>query len=175
MNVDDKTYYDSVTLQLNFNNGTFSIVNAKPKSSTLFAKPLEPQFNAAEGFTIGFLGCEKSGENEITCHMLVVNHDANFSQMAAIATLFDNGIPKEAGSMLQDNLYNTYIAKSVTFNNKTDSFSVTGTLVKDIAVKLSMVFTGIDKNARSILVFKPWFATIPFGKNIFVTFKDIKF
>jgi hypothetical protein len=170
VNVDNQTFYDSVTLQLNFGDGTFSVVDAKKKSSTLFERPLEPQFNA-EGFTIGFLGCEKSETNQITCYLQVVNNESD-RELAVIA----NEEPNSAtGSILFDNLNNTYIAQSVTFTNISDDHFVKAILYQGVPVKLSMVFKGIDINASSILIFKPWFETIPLGKDFFGSFKDIRF
>ncbi|NOT83781.1 MAG: hypothetical protein HOP02_03160 [Methylococcaceae bacterium] len=173
VNADDKTFYDSVTLQLNFGNGTFLVVNAKEKSPTLFDRPLEPQVTV-EGFTIGFLGCEKSGMDQITCYLQVVNNEAD-REVAAIARYPDPSADNAAvGSILFDNLNNTYIAQSVTFTNITDDIFVKARLYQDIPVKLSMVFTGININASSILLFRSTFNT-SFGKHFVGTFKNIKF
>jgi hypothetical protein len=167
VNVDDQTFYDSVTLQLNFTNGTFSVVNAKPKPPTIFETPLEPQFNA-EGYTIGLLGCESSGSSQITCHLQVVNNEAD----RELRVFANNG---SQVSLLFDNLNNSVTAASLTFANKTSTNFVETTLFQGQPVKISMVFTGININASSISTLKLYCYDPNSRRFFYGTFKDIDF
>jgi len=171
VNVDGQTVYDSVTLQLNLGNGTFSVLNANPKPSTIFDTPQEPQFNT-EGYTIGLFGCKTSGTNQITCYMQVVNNEAD----RELWVFADPAFGLSPDSLLFDNLNNTYKAASITYTDVTSSqFVRVPLLFQGIPIKISMVFEGININASSISTFKPAFRDIKSGREFYGTFEDIDF
>ncbi|MDD5323056.1 MAG: hypothetical protein PHD43_21080 [Methylococcales bacterium] len=169
VNVDGLTVYDSVTLQLNFANGTFSVLNAQPKPSTIFNTPQEPQYTA-EGYTIGSLGCATSGVNEITCYLQVVNNQADRKLRVF------NHTQSSGDSLIFDDLNNTYKAALVTVGNQTtDGIWVETTLIQGIPVKISIVFKNISPSAHSISAFKPLFYDLTSRREFEATFKDIDF
>jgi hypothetical protein len=155
VNVDGFTVYDSVTLQLNFTTGTFSVVNAKPKPSTIFDTPQEPQYTA-EGYTIGSLGCATSGVNEITCYLQAVNNQANRKLRVWNRAYTSSSTPD--GSLLFDDHNNIYEAVLVTVGSQTtDGAYIDTILIQGVPVRISMVFKNISLSAQSISAFKPLF------------------
>ncbi|NOT84504.1 MAG: hypothetical protein HOP02_06920 [Methylococcaceae bacterium] len=167
ISVNDKPAYDSVTLKLDFNTNTFSVINAKPKSTTLFDKPQEPQVTE-EGFTIGSLGCEKTGASKISCYLLIVNNNADVK-----ARLWMDSSYK---SLLFDNLNNTYTAKSGMISGFEGSGYTNATLFQGIPVKVRLDYEGININATSISSLKPAIENTGTGGGVYYpTFKDIKF
>ncbi len=170
VNVDGLTVYDSVTLQLNFANGTFSVLNAQPKPSTIFDTPQEPQYTA-EGYTIGSLGCATSGVNEITCYLQVVNNQADRK-----LRVWNRGFSPTSGFFLFDDLNNTYKAALVTVGNQTtDGAYIETTLIQGIPVRISIVFKNISPSAHSISAFKPLFYDLTSRREFEGNFKEIEF
>lgn len=175
ISVDDKTFYDTVTLKLDFSNGTFSYISSKVKPTTLFDKPIEPQFNE-EGFTVGSLGCEKTASTKVSCYLLMVNNNEDTQvtlTRSASQTSYDHQ------SLLFDNLNNTYVAKSIMLSGSESNNSyLEKTLFQGIPVKVRLDFEGISTSANSIATVKPTFTYRSKSNSIVAfspTFKNIKF
>jgi hypothetical protein len=169
VNVNGTTFYDSVTLQLDLNKGTFTVLNAKPKGISLSATPIDSF--TAEGYTVGLLGCESSGTNEITCHMRVVNNEAERG-LTVYSDQSGYGI-----SLLFDDLNNAYKPASITFINEPSASYVFATLSQGVPANIKMVFKGIDIRAKSISAFTPKFSAgwNTNGAQFGVVFRNIKF
>jgi len=60
VNVDDQTFFDSVTLKLDLTNGTFSIIDAQAKANTTSEIALQ-QIETGD-YSVGLLGCARTGE-----------------------------------------------------------------------------------------------------------------
>lgn len=98
--VDDTTVYDSVTLQLNLANGTFTILDATLKD-TSFSKNVIDSV-AENGLKVDFYGCALTGKNQITCMTKIVAINDNLLMHVNILQIPNvNG-----GSRLWDNLSN---------------------------------------------------------------------
>ncbi|MEQ1635971.1 MAG: hypothetical protein ABL903_04715 [Methylococcales bacterium] len=170
ISVDDKSFYDTVTLQLNFSNGTFSYISSNPKPTTLFDKPVEPQVTD-EGFTVGSLGCKKTASTKVSCYLQIVNNNAD----ATVRLWLDSSYK----SQLFDNLNNTYLAKSGMISaEETTSGYVSSILFQGIPAKIRIDFEDINATASSVSALKPAIGYTAKGKSeviFYPTFKDIKF
>ncbi|MCX7089285.1 MAG: hypothetical protein NTV00_14690 [Methylococcales bacterium] len=172
VNVNGSTFYDTVTLKLNLSNGTFSVLNAQPKSKTVFDTPIGSY--TAEGYTVDLLGCASTGTNEITCYSRVVNNKAK-------RTLYANGGSFTGGgntlaSILFDDLNNAYKAASVTFSTESSSNYVSAAIAQGVPANVTLVFKGINIKAKAISSFQPAFLTTGDANVHFeANFRNIKF
>ncbi len=153
VSVDGKTNYDSVTIQFDFNKGTFNILSAIAHNTAISKTPL--QTFKSSGFVYDFLGCQRTGTNEITCYTNITNTGND----AALSTGFygDN-------SYLYDDLSNQYKLSSLTILNQTVTLSpccfgyLNLTYIQGIPVLAAYTFTGFNIHATSITIFQPWFS-----------------
>jgi len=102
--VDDTTVYDSVTLQLNLTNGTFTILDATLRDTTFENTVVDSVTQS--GLKVDFYGCALTGKNQITCMTKIValNQDLN---VIAGQVRFDF-------DRLFDNLSNGYQVSTIT-------------------------------------------------------------
>ncbi|NOT85918.1 MAG: hypothetical protein HOP02_14310 [Methylococcaceae bacterium] len=187
VNVDDQTYWDSVTLKLDIANGTFSIVDAKPKATTPTTPNQTLQQVKSEGYTVDFLGCAKTGNikgelMDVSCSMQVTNNQADSMLDVSGSSpvgLNENGLsPNQVSAMpphygmagvpsLRDNFNQVY--HSATSNLKSNpSFQPQG-----VPVNISFTYA-MNKNVSSISVFMPFCIDTKTKKLLDVVFKDIK-
>lgn len=71
VSVDGTTTYDSVTLQLNLANGTFTILDATLKDTSFSETVLATV--SSNGVKVDLYGCALSGKNQITCKTKVIS------------------------------------------------------------------------------------------------------
>ncbi len=162
--VDDTTVYDSVTLQLNLADGTFTILDATLKDNS-FSETVIDSFSQS-GLRVDFYGCILSGKNQITCLTKIVAVNQNLVIHAKGGVL----------SRLWDNLSNEYNTSTVTALDKADQFDVGFNLIQGIPVEVKFIFNNINPTATSISIFESRFDIGNFGSNpVISTFTDIDF
>ena len=54
-------------MKLNFSTGTFELVDFSPKSNMISSTPIESM--EEQNIKMDFMGCDRSGRNEVTCHI----------------------------------------------------------------------------------------------------------
>lgn len=146
--VDENTVYDSVTLQLDLNSSTFSILDATLKDTSFPDSALDTF--SENGLKIDFFGCNLSGKNQITCLTKIVASNQNLEIKAF-------GKDDSRISQLFDNLSNEYGASTVTALDMTDSLLLDFTLIKGIPVEVKFIYNNINPSATSISLFEPLF------------------
>jgi len=149
--VDDKTVYDSVTLQLNLVNGTFTILDATLKD-TSFSKNVIDSVTE-NGLKVDFYGCALTGKNQITCMTKIVAINDNLLMHVNILQIPNvNG-----GSRLWDNLSNEYSPSTAVALDKTSTANLQFNLIQGIPVEVKFIYNSIKSNAESISIFQPQF------------------
>lgn len=158
--VDDTTVYDSVTLQLNLANGTFTILDATLRDTTFENAVVDSVTES--GLKVDFYGCALTGKNQITCMTKIValNKDMGIGTGGF-------GVTK-----LFDNLSNEYTISTATALDKAGP-NLQFTLIQGIPVEVKFIFNNINAQATSISRFNPWF----FGNNaeVYPEFRDVDF
>lgn len=166
VSVDGSTVYDSVTLQLNLANGTFTILDATLKD-TSFSEIVLDTFSQ-NGIKVDFYGCALSGKNQITCMTKAVSltkdQDFYVSRTPSFASYKD--------SNLFDNLSKKYIQSTVTALDKSGP-NLSFKLIQGIPVEVKFIYNDIDPSATSISAFQPYF--YPESGSIVGDFRDIDF
>ncbi len=165
VSVDGSTVYDSVTLQLNLANGTFTILDATLKDISFSDTVLDSL--TENGLKVDFYGCALSGKNQITCMTKVV----------AISKDMKMVVWGDGRSKLFDNLSNQNYASTVTALDKTGSAAVDIVLIQGIPVEVKFIYNNINPAATSISAFQPEFMiTVDFIVNSVIgNFRDINF
>lgn len=159
--VDDTTVYDSVTLQLNLANGTFTILDATLRDTTFENAVVDSVTES--GLKVDFYGCALTGKNQITCMTKIV---ALNQDMRIDTGVF--GLTK-----LFDNLSNEYNISTTTALDKAGS-DLHFTLIQGIPVEVvKFIFNNINPQATSISRFNPWF--FGNGSSVSPEFRDIDF
>lgn len=162
--VDDTTVYDSVTLQLNLANGTFTILDATLRDTTFENAVVDSVTES--GLKVDFYGCALTGKNQITCMTKIVALNRDLTVTAGIGSNFDV-------SKLFDNLSNQYVISTTTALDKAGS-SVNFVLIQGIPVEVKFIFNNINSQAMSISSFRPSF-TVPGIGFVELDFRDIDF
>lgn len=163
--VDETTVYDSVTLQLNLANGTFTILDATLKDNSFSDTVLDSL--TENGLKLDFYGCALSGKNQITCMTKVVAINKDMKMV----------VWGDGRSKLFDNLSNQNYASTVTALDKTGSGAVEIALIQGIPVEVKFIYNNINPTATSISAFQPEFMiTADFIVNSVIgNFRDINF
>ncbi len=161
VSVDGTTLYDSVTLQLNLANGTFTIVDATLSDNSFSSTAIDTL--TQDGIKVDFMGCTLSGKNQITCMTKVVSLTKDQLINAYGSTL----------SKLFDNQSKEYSTSTVTALDKSGSVSLSFNAIQGIPIEVKFIFNNIDPAATSISSFQPWISN---GfSNIQPDFRDIEF
>lgn len=160
--VNDTTVYDSVTLQLNLANGTFTILDATLRDTTFENAVVDSVTEG--GLKIDFYGCALTGKNQITCMTKIVALNSDM--------LIGAGNPFSS-TALYDNLSNEYLASTATALNDAGSF-IRFTLIQGIPVEVRFIFNNINSAATSISSFQPVFNGTDSGV-VSPDFRDIDF
>lgn len=165
VSVDGSTVYDSVTLQLNLANGTFTILDATLKDTSFSETALDTLTH--NGVKVDFMGCALTGYNQISCMTKVTSINKDQKMIASGSDRFI--LP----SKLFDNLSNEYNPSTVTALDQSGSSSLTFNIIQGVPVKVKFIYNNINPAAISISAFKPRFApdTGAFTGN----FRDIEF
>ncbi|MCB1976674.1 MAG: hypothetical protein KDE66_06635, partial [Nitrosomonas sp.] len=158
----DTTVYDSVTLQLNLANGTFTILDATLRDTTFENAVVDSVTEG--GLKIDFYGCALTGKNQVTCMTKIVALDSDM--------LIGAGNPFSS-TALYDNLSNEYLASTATALNEAGSF-IRFTLIQGIPVEVRFIFNNINSAATSISSFQPVFNGTDSGV-VSPDFRDIDF
>lgn len=148
VSVDGTTNYKSVTLELNFTNQTFAVIDATPKDTSFSATPLESV--TANGLKTEFYGCARSGHNQISCLTKVISNTVDQSMILNVARY------TSAPSQLFDNLGKQYNAKVSALDQQSNT-ALTVNLIQGVPVEVKFIFDDIDIQATSISAFKPHF------------------
>lgn len=161
--VDDTTVYDSVTLQLNLANGTFTILDATLRDTTFENTVVDSVTQS--GLKVDFYGCALTGKNQITCMTKIValNQDLN---VIAGQVRFDS-------DRLFDNLSNGYQESTITALDKAGIF-VEFILIQGIPVEVKFIFNNINPQATSITSFRSVFFSLE-SSSVELDFRDIDF
>ncbi len=165
--VDNNTVFDSVTLQLNLANGTFTILDATPKDTSFSETALDTL--TLEGLKVDFVGCNLSGKNQVTCMTKIVSISADESIRVFGDTLNNS-------SELFDDQSREYTPTTVTALDKTGSSTLEFNIIQGIPVKVKFIYNNVDSAATSISLFRPLF-TIGNSSSRVIRgeFRDIEF
>ncbi len=156
VSVDGTTNYDSVQLQMDFANGTFSILDATLDSSD--NNPFSD--TALDSLTentvqVDFHGCALSNVNQVTCMIKLAGLNSNVNVLAA------GNAP--SFSKLFDNLGNEYDVSTIIALNKTSTITELDTTgpslqfrtFRGIPVEVKYIYNSIDPAATSFSAFQP--------------------
>lgn len=161
--VDDTTVYDSVTLQLNLADGTFTILDATLRDDSFSKTVLDTL--SQDGIKIDFYGCALSGKNQITCMTKVTSLDIDQ----------EFGVMGLTGSPLFDDRSTTYTPTTLTALNQTGSQFIIFNLIQGIPVEVKFIYSNISSAATAISAFKPSFIANNGRSTISANFRDIDF
>ncbi len=165
VSVDGSTVYDSVTLQLNLANGTFTVLDATLKDTSFSETALDTTtFN---GVKVDFMGCALSGKNQITCKTKVTSINKD-QKMEVEGYNSDRYLSK-----LFDNLSNEYHPSTVTALDKSASSYLTFNIIQGVPVEVKFIYNNINPSATSISAFQPYF--YPDTGGFIANFRDIAF
>lgn len=160
VSVDGSTVYDSVTLQLNLANGTFTILDATLKDTSFSEAALDTMtFN---GVKLDFMGCSLSGYNQISCMTKItsINKDQAMAAAGASNVYPPSSSTAASPSKLFDNLGNEYSPSTVTALDQSGSDSLRFNMIQGVPVKVKFIFNNINPAATSISAFQPSFAPV---------------
>lgn len=161
--------YNNVTLQLDFDNGTFKVLDTQPKTTTISDTPLQSQtlsYSSFEKYKFDFFGCERSGHNQISCYVDVTAY-SDYPPII-LATY----------SSLYDNQGREYLAASITISDTPIIVDQVFPSIKDTPIRVRYFFDNFNIHATSISVFKPTFYDFEsYGGDIpnyyFIDFRNI--
>jgi len=167
VSVNGTTNYESVTLQLDLSNGTFSVLDATPKDTSFSDEALETL--TSNGLKVDFYGCASTGFNQVSCKVKVVSTGSDQSiYVLSDTNAFGNGNDTSAF----DNLGREY-KPTVTAFDKSSSVSLEFNLLQGVPAEVKFIFDDFDIQATSIAAFKPFFY---FNKSIIEgNFRNISF
>ena len=156
VNVNGTTYYDNVSLELDFKTGTFKLLNATPAVPPQPDQIIETQ--TVEKFSLGFQGCFRSGGNEVHCHMKITNTDFDKELFVNISSGLAPLTGNAVYSKLYDDLSNEYNAsKIIIANTEINSRSGSAQLIRGIPAIAIFTFENISPKANSLTLFQPAF------------------
>lgn len=161
VSVDGTKNYKSVTLQLNFANNTFTILDATEKDTSFSPTALDSI--TGNGLKAEFYGCARSGHNQITCLTKIVSTTTDMSVL----------INHNLRSKLFDNLGREYAAEISAFDTSNNAIDVN--LILGVPVEVKFIFKDIDIQATSVSAFKPSYYNRDNGKFIDGDFRNIGF
>jgi hypothetical protein len=158
VSVDGSTVYDSVTLQLNLTNGTFTILDATLKDTSFSETALDTM--TVNGVKLDFMGCALSGYNQISCMTKVtsINKDQTIGVAGTSNTYIVSSSSSVSPSTLFDNLGNEYNPSTVSALDQSGSYNLYFNMIQGVPVKVKFIFNNINPAATSISAFQPSFA-----------------
>ncbi|NOQ16796.1 MAG: hypothetical protein GQ581_07030 [Methyloprofundus sp.] len=171
IDVNGQVFYDNVTFKLNFATGTFELVGGEEKPSSISATPLDTM--EAENIKMQFMGCTRSGRNEVTCHLKLTSL-GGFDRATYVYANYSGNT-----SFLYDDLGNTYKSTEISVANLQATSAVHPTLIAGIPTLAKFKFTNISPNATSLSLFKPAFnlgdSVANNGNTFYSDFRNINF
>jgi len=171
VSVDGVLVYDSVTLNLDFVTGQFVVMDAKEKVSTVSEAPLQT-FESENGYSVGFLGCEKTGETlgtdkiDVVCSIQIINHQDD--RLISFGGISNNP------ARIENNLLATNYTSTISSGEKSSSTYpfLELFLAKEVPVNVSFNFW-VNSNASSISSFEVETMGPNFEDLDEITFTDI--
>lgn len=155
VDVNGNTYFDNVSLELDFKTGKFKLLNFSPVTPPQPDQITETQ--EAEKFTMGFQGCFRSGQDNVNCYIKLTNND--FDREVTIVVTTSSTSVSAPISKLFDNLGNEYKAVKISVANKEETRgSEAITLIRGVPVTAIFEFENIDPSASSLSLFEPGFS-----------------
>lgn len=156
LNVDGTTTYDSVKLQLNITNGTFTILDATPvlmPPDGFFSKTAIDTL-IQDNIKIDFMGCiitdrddQYTGKIQISC----------MTQVVSLIETQEIHVFGTYSSILVDNLGNEYKLTTAIALDQSDARSVQFNAIQGIPVAVKFIYDDVDPSATSISAFKAVF------------------
>lgn len=159
VSVDGTSHYHTVTLQLDFANKSFMVLDATPKDNSFSDTPLATL--TSNGLKVDFFGCAMTGHNQISC---LTKNVSTTNDQEIIAN-------QNLATKLFDNLGREYEANTTAFDQTSNFLRIN--LVQGVPVDIMFIFNDFDIQATSISAFKPTFRTN--GQNIEGNFRNISF
>lgn len=157
VSVDGSKSYDLVTLQLNFSNGSFKVMNATAKMA-ISEIPLQTQ--TQENYKFDFLGCLRAEYSQVICYL-----DATLTYTPFHDTPITNpsdGLLSASLAFLYDNDGKIYMTSNITaFDNSIINAELP--LIQKIPVRLKYIFNDFDTHINSFSSFRPSFNGTNFG------------
>jgi hypothetical protein len=162
--VDGTTYFDNVSLYLDFATGTFSLLNATPTTPPQPDQVIETQ--NTENFTLDFQGCFRDGQDQVSCYLRITNNDFD-RDICVNATKFEVSTSAPI-SHLYDDLSNEYNAIKISIANTVFNSGDRGcaTLVRGVPATGVFTFEKVSPSASSLTLFKPGFSLAPPPYNV---------
>ncbi len=170
VDADGTVFFDDVALQLNFTSGTFELIGFNTKPESISTKPIETQED--QNIKMEFLGCARSGRNEVTCHVKLTSLgglDRNI-EINTNAAGFNR-----IGTKLFDDLGNTYTSSEITSGNLQSTTLLNSTLIAGVPTLTTYKFENVLPSASSLSLFQPEYRIIK-GNSLFSgDFRNIDF
>lgn len=167
IDMDGKNFFNNVSIKFDFPNGTFDVVSLEEKPPTIFETPIDSFTD--QDVKMGFLGCARTGRNEVSCHMELTSLGGFDQSVIVYASQY------QRESRLFDDLGNTYIASEVIVGNLQGSRYVTSLLIAGVPTLAKFKFKNILPSASSISLFKPSFRNRSKDKLFNGDFRNIQF
>ena len=152
VDVNGDTFYDNVTFKLDFASGKFELVSFEEKPETISTTTLATM--EEQDIKMDFMGCVRSGRNEVTCHLKLTSLGGFDRKLRVIGTNYLNSSNK---TRLYDDKGNTYIASEVIVGNLQSSSAVKPNLIAGIPTLAKFKFINISPEASSLSLFQPEF------------------
>ena len=166
VDVNGGSFYDNVSLKLDFGSGKFEFISGNPKPDNISSIPLNTMEN--QDIKMDFMGCTRSGRNEVTCYLKLTSLGGFDRKIRVISTNYQNSSNK---TKLYDDKGNTYIADKVIVGNLQSGAFVDPNLIAGIPTLAKFKFINISPAASSLSLFQPEFT----GNNVSFNgdFRDI--
>ncbi len=168
VSVDGTTNYESVTLQLNLADGTFTVLDATLKDTSFSETEIDTK--TANSLKIDFFGCARSGHNQVKCKTKVVSSSSD-------QTVRAYGDFREQNSRFSpafDDSSREYRANVAVFDTTNSEF-VDFTLIQGVPVEVNFIYNDIDISATSFSAFKPRYHSGGTDQFVSGDFRNIDF
>ena len=150
VSVNGITNYESVTLQLDLSNGTFSVLDATLKDTSFSETPIETL--SSNGLKVDFYGCARTGHNQVTCRTKVMSINSD-DQITIPAAHWNSNMHTAAF----DNFGREYSSKVTAFD-QSSTYALVFTLIQGVPATVDFIFDNIDIKATSFTAFQPAFS-----------------
>jgi len=174
VDVDGTTFFNDVTLKLDFATGTFKVIGFTDKPDTISATPINT--GTEDDIKMDFMGCKRSGRNEISCLMKITALSGKDRKLSIFLTVDTSGSLKS--TRLFDNLGNPYNVSEINIgisSSSSSNFRIIQDLIAGIPTLVKFKFKDISPNASNISIFAPSFQDLASGTLFTGDFRDIKF
>lgn len=158
LKVDGVPAFSKAKVHLNFGNRLFTVTEALPITKTPPPSPPTEVFRT-NGYAFTSLGCARTGTEEVTCNIQLVNEQKDRRLSVFTIELSASGGLKK---LMFDDLGNSYTLSRVLLNNSSISTYFPGnynlsTMQRNVPVKLGLVFNGVDRQAKLVSLLNCYF------------------